>query len=408
MLLGAIAGFVLVVVLSNTNREDTARLVTLAFLAGVAYEPIVINGLEAIGLSRSDGQALLSAEASTRVSADAVDFEELFTELNEKLEQEDTNRVAGELAAIAASIQTNLQTLSQEERDRILGPLIEELQNRLPRDQEEFVFNILRNASIQIDSYIVIDEADFFYNPLDQIVPARLMTPPPYSDPEPLSLMNADYTLTTRELNVHWIPIEITALDDYVITVINQDIDLVAGLYGAVSLLLILSDDDSAGNLNPEISVRLIPGIYYLRITSYSGSLFGSAELKIRGTAIAAAIELPETVAELQLDSPFSYAVPENPSLEIWLAFTIENPASYAIRPTGDLDLNDLVAELYQLSDDELQLIAEDDDSATDYNPEILIDLESQTYYLKIKDFWGEAVNNFSVLVEADPGMKLN
>ena len=93
MLLGAIAGFVLVVVLSNTNREDTARLVTLAFLAGVAYEPIVINGLEAIGLSRSDGQALLSAEASTRVSADAVDFEELFTELNEKLEQEDTNRV---------------------------------------------------------------------------------------------------------------------------------------------------------------------------------------------------------------------------------------------------------------------------------------------------------------------------
>ena len=97
MLLGAIAGFVLVVVLSNTNREDTARLVTLAFLAGVAYEPIVINGLEAIGLSRSDGQALLSAEASTRVSADAVDFEELFTELNEKLEQEDTNRVAGEL-----------------------------------------------------------------------------------------------------------------------------------------------------------------------------------------------------------------------------------------------------------------------------------------------------------------------
>ena len=179
MLLGAIAGFVLVVVLSNTNREDTARLVTLVFLAGVAYEPIVINGLEAIGLSRSDGQALLSAEASTRVSADAVDFEELFTELNEKLEQEDTNRVAGELAAIAASIQTNLQTLSQEERDRILGPLIEELQNRLPRDQEEFVFNILRNASIQIDSYIVIDEADFFYNPLDQIVPARLMTPHP-------------------------------------------------------------------------------------------------------------------------------------------------------------------------------------------------------------------------------------
>ena len=70
--------------------------------------------------------------------------------------------------------------------------------------------------------------------------------------------------------------------------------------------------------------------------------------------------------------------------------------------------MNDLVAELYQLSDDELQLIAEDDDSATDYNPEILIDLESQTYYLKIKDFWGEAVNNFSVLVEADPGMKLN
>ena len=49
MLLGAIAGFVLVVVLSNTNREDTVRLITLAFLAGVADEPIVINGLETIG-----------------------------------------------------------------------------------------------------------------------------------------------------------------------------------------------------------------------------------------------------------------------------------------------------------------------------------------------------------------------
>ena len=49
MLLGAIAGFVLVVVLSNTNREDTVRLITLAFLAGVADKPIFINGLETIG-----------------------------------------------------------------------------------------------------------------------------------------------------------------------------------------------------------------------------------------------------------------------------------------------------------------------------------------------------------------------
>ncbi|MCH7670857.1 MAG: hypothetical protein IIB72_01675 [Proteobacteria bacterium] len=60
------------------------------------------------------------------MSADAVVFEELLTELDEKLEQGATNRVVGELAAIAARIQINLQTLTQEERDRILGLLLED------------------------------------------------------------------------------------------------------------------------------------------------------------------------------------------------------------------------------------------------------------------------------------------
>lgn len=119
LIFGALAALTFVVVLTNVDKTDTPRLIALAFLAGLAYPPVLQAGVNILGVS-TDGlvgfqnqaqeQREVFEDAARRISAKQMDGESLSTLANQ----------SAELANILAE-------LPESERSDFLSSLVDEL-----------------------------------------------------------------------------------------------------------------------------------------------------------------------------------------------------------------------------------------------------------------------------------------
>lgn len=206
----------------------------------------------------------------------------------------------------------------------------------------------------------------------------------------------------------------IDAITDGVMEIYSSD--------GCNGLTPIACDDDSGTGFMPQLTTNeLAIGVYYIRFWPYAATPSGT----IGGICVVAvdpppALPNDEPCGALPLtvmagndcvpDAPFAWqnatmtaSVPA-PSCgsqnnnDVWFQFQLDTFANVRIatlKGTGDGAITDAVMEIYGNSDcNNLEHIACDDDSGTDFMPELLVPLEAGTYYIRLWVFLGAASGN--------------
>lgn len=187
--------------------------------------------------------------------------------------------------------------------------------------------------------------------------------------------------------------------DDVVsISVTAEDFDGFVELYGPDGSLLI-SDDDTGGNLNPLIQDFTIPqtGEYQIVYSSFGGQGSGDYTLTLTGTgqgATASTDGVAQTI--LSLDSSLRGSLTAGGASEYVFngeANFIVSLSVAALDPFGSLDA---YVEIYQPNGN---LWLSDDDSGWQYNPALIgITLpESGTYRVVITSFAGVGAGDFVI-----------
>ena len=286
MVMGAAAGLVLVVILTNSDRSDKARLVTLSFLAGIVWTSVVPAGLEVLGvqatpfnLNSSIGSIDSVVAAGARVSKD--------------LDEGETGRAIHD---VNQSVRTFLDRAREtpEFQDQMIGVLVERVRENLSGRAQESVLMALRSANVDIpdptsdtsedymdDDSLPLDlpvpETILFENLLERILPNRIEI----SENEDLQQLGLGDTQLAVDIdgmdglfNVY-----VPAMGRYVISAESvAQSDLVATLYGRDGIV-VTADDDSGENLQPKIEAFLNAGEYILRVSDYYGSDVGQVNV---------------------------------------------------------------------------------------------------------------------------------
>lgn len=298
MTLGAAAGLTAIVVLTNSDRNDKPRLVTLSFLAGIVWISILPAGLEAMGVATSP-----------------FDFNKSYDSIQS---------VIGTASAVSKTLEGNAKTTAQENvdtsvtgflenarrtpefRDQMISTLVDRVHETLSGPAKASVFAALRRAGID-ESDLRADSADsatrdhrpaddsgfldtaLFANPLERILPNRIDSED-FKDLQSLneivvepdlesnSTQKHNLNLTTPE-NETWLRLRVPKAGIYTIQVEGRpELDLTAVLY-ASDRVLDSANDDSDDDLNPEITTILSPGEYFLRISDLLRTVFGNVDI---------------------------------------------------------------------------------------------------------------------------------
>ena len=266
IVLGTGASMVFVYLISNTDRADRARLFALALVAGVFWEPV----WEA-------GKALVDRKVEQSRQRAALDA---------------TNR-ATELAAALPSV-------SQNERDKILANIGQELQRAKTAVGKLDSLSSIQQVKQASEPLLANDwvqtrpELRTLAASLDPMSGERLRTAASYAAvatstsaaivPETISrsdlppddsirlLTPGDrFSGDASKMKTAWFRFGIRGTSAATIQVTSSK-DLVAAVYSKDSLRLIASDDDSGGNGNPKLSVQLSTGEYLARVSSFDSS----------------------------------------------------------------------------------------------------------------------------------------
>ena len=163
------------------------------------------------------------------------------------------------------------------------------------------------------------------------------------------------------------------------------DSDTYAYLYDA-DWNLVFEDDDSGTDYNACVTVALAAGeACYVAFGYYSAEMTGSYVVELECVALGTLVA--GEVAES--------GVTEG-GQSVYFIITPDETGLYAISTTGDCDT---YAYLY---DADGNLIASDDDSGSDYNAQVVAQLEAgQTYYFAACLYYSDEVGDFSVVMEA-------
>ena len=411
LILGAVAGFVVVVVLTNTDRKDYARLFTLAFIAGLAYRPILEKGLASIGLSVDESGGVLTAQG------DSFDIIQIILKrastLDEKTPPAELTEALDDIGQSSIDLQVQLLRLENESRDNYLSFLVTELQRQLTVEMETPVFDVLREADLPIDPLIDVDQPDFFESTALAAIPDRLIDMPVDIEliDSPLTPYEEEgYSFGGTGKSEHWVAIDIDFYVEYVINVYSDadDADLVAALFRASDMELVSSSDDAGDSLNPEIIQSLDIGRYYLQVTTYDGANVTPATVVVferdsvnpgvletsldpdeSGVSIAEGETRTFTPADGELPYMIAFEIPEGGLT------TDGQPPVYALEVTGSFGDLDLVAGIYDPVS--RRLIAYDDDSAGNYNPRLSVQVAPGIYWLRVTSYDGRSVTEFRV-----------
>jgi len=262
LVLGAGASIVFVFLISNTDRSDRARLIALALVAGVFWEPV----WEA-------SQALVDREV-----------------------EQSRQKAAVEATQKAATLAASLQSASPAERDRILEDIRQELQKAEHAARGIDSVSGLRRVSLASEQLLSVGEdlprreLRTLLATLDPIesryfsgnasiasatpVPAGGVVPLTISQSDlptgrmPLLTAGARLVFSDLDAMKAWFRLAIQTRSTTTLRIKATDADLVAAIYSRESLQLVKSDDDSGGDLNPEIRADLATGEYIVRISS--------------------------------------------------------------------------------------------------------------------------------------------
>ena len=403
MVLGALAGMIFVVVLTNVDKTDTPRLIALAFLSGFAYPPILEAGLTNLGVNA--GNILTRVQVATN-QKENVEIAAL--QAAGKQEDEGSTANLDALSMEVNNLADSLLQLNERERAGILEPLLEELQERLDPEQEALVLSRIEDAlsqsNIEISDYFASDEeADGAYlpDPLSRL-PRRL---------ESELIAESSVTIGNNRFNVHWIPVNISYASQYEIRVTsNGEGDLVAGIYDAVSLRLLAENDDYT-NADPQITVELASGNYVLRVSEYFSRTIGQVEITLQDSRLSTQIvptTLPQSTVDLGTvvlgqDYPIEEIIDGNDFIPSrWIGFSVDTQGRYQILITSSDEFTDLVAELFAASDSES--IVYGDDFGFSMNPLLDALLISGDYLLRVSEFGEDAaVGAFTITFQRPP-----
>ena len=246
IVLGLFAGIVLIGLITNTDRKDLLRLVALAFLGGLAWPPVINQGLHLVfgqnGNSAASyagaGQFLGTAALIQKGGGGRVDaqLERVAADLAENLPEEGPLR-----DDVLGTILDSLASLEEYQR----GAAIDALEQRVQLDPEE----TLRLDDLR-DVTTPTDDRSLFGSRIETIVPNHLMNPPTIAAviAETMELSTDDYG---------GVRFRVTRTSRYEVQTRDSQIDLVAALYSSAGGPPIVVDDDSGQDLNPRIEMTL-------------------------------------------------------------------------------------------------------------------------------------------------------
>ncbi len=159
----------------------------------------------------------------------------------------------------------------------------------------------------------------------------------------------------------------------------------------------IAADDDSGDGNNFSIERTMPAGGYYLAVRGVGGEATGTVTLLIE--PFVPEEEACEAAAPLEIGSETTVAI--SGQAELYFAFRVEEPASYRIFSTGELDTNGTLLDGF------CQEIASDDDGGEGNNFEIGRRLAAGTYHLAVRGYSDTTQGETGIVVttgEADGG----
>ena len=273
MILGAAAALTAIVVLTNTERADKARLVTLSFLAGIVWISILPAGLERLGATSPFSFDESFGRIESVVAAGAAVSKDL---------DEDAKKRA--LEEVDRSV-INFLNLARETsfQNEMVSALFRRIHETLTGTAQTSVIDALSRQGFSEDDLdpppapdspgdfpwplsAVFAEGRLFENPLERKIPNRI-------DRTEIADIT-DITLAqkyTHEIaaDIAWFGLEVPEEAQYDIRVEGSSrADLVAVLYDSRGII-VAANDDSEGERDPKINAQLTQGSYVLRISDY-------------------------------------------------------------------------------------------------------------------------------------------
>ena len=272
LVLGAGASVVFVFLISNTDRTDRGRLIALALVAGVFWEPV----WEA-------SKALIDRENEQSQQQSAVDATQKAAELAANL----PFLPESEQAKILAKIRLELQKAEQAARkiDSVTGfKKLQTASEQLLAKKEILPQREFRTLLAALDPIpgsnfmhymstgaIAAAGAPLFSTPARPIVPQLISSSELPQEDEIVTLPHGDATTSQKPTTkIVWFRISISDLSLVTVEVTSANTDLVAAIYEKSSFGLVEYVDDSGRNRNPKLHIRLKAGDYLLKISSYN------------------------------------------------------------------------------------------------------------------------------------------
>ncbi len=238
-------------------------------------------------------------------------------------------------------------------------------------------------------------ETSYYVAQLDPFEPDNTME---NATPIALGEHATGHTLVPSD-DVDWYVVDVNTLPEpFIISFRTQgELDTVIELYDEFGSL-IGSDDDSGGNGNANL-LHLVnaPQTFYVLVRTFSGSAEGPYALSVtRDQSEPDAYEPdnePESAGPIEINElPQERTFLSSGDVD-WLVFDLPETATVVAETYGDAD------SYLRLYNEQLSLIAEDDDSGDGFNAQIRRPLSPGRYYIEASPLYGEVNTRYEIAV---------
>ncbi len=170
----------------------------------------------------------------------------------------------------------------------------------------------------------------------------------------------------------------------------SSSFDSVGTLYDG-NCSAILEDDDGAGNLDFRFQRTLPAGTYYLRVSSFAGASGGAYGVTLSGVATGDDHgNSCATATGVSVGSTFGGSL--QPSTDVdFFRFTLASTTTITATASSSFD------SLGTLYDNNCTAVAEDDDSAGNFDFRLQRTLSAGTWYLRVASFNGASSGTYTV-----------
>ena len=257
--LGALAALLFVVLISNTDRSDTLRLLAISVVAGITWQPTILGLIDAnrnATLGRDN--ATLGRDNAT-LSRDIASLEETATTLQE---------FAGAIATVPRPEDEEEKTEYLRIVDQTLNEAVESVRTVTTEAAQTTASAILTPA---FDNYRGGTELAQIDGGLDTFgASLNVRTLPDPQDVELVLTPDSRLDVEDQESTDVFIRIDISDPARYTVDVTSEEgQDLVASIHRSDEPRPMAVNDDSADSLNPRITEDFLQGEYYLHVRDF-------------------------------------------------------------------------------------------------------------------------------------------